>query len=60
VEFHIESGGSFPHHLSDPAHADDAETLAGDLMSDHERWTPAIPLAIAYHGIAFYGASSGA
>ena len=44
------------HDLSDPAHADDTEPLAGDLDADHEAGAPVLPGAGAHQHLALAGA----
>ena len=36
MDFHVQPACVARHHLTDPAHADNAKPLAGDLLADHE------------------------
>ena len=45
MDFHIQATRVARHHLTNPAHTDNAKTLASDLLADHEGGRPEVPAA---------------
>ena len=60
MNLHLEAARARRDHLPDTPHAENAETLAGDLPSNHERRAPVLPRLAAHQAFAFAGAARGA
>ena len=59
VNPHVEAACSTRHDAPDPAHAEDAKSLAGDLRAHHECGTPVFPQSLAHQLFPFTRAASG-
>jgi len=59
VNRHVKTARTPRHNLTDPAHAEYAEPLAGGLAADHEVRAPVFPLLAAHQALAFAGPARG-
>ena len=60
MNLHVEPARSARDDAPDPTHAQDAESLAGDLRAHHERRAPVLPQALAHKLFPFTCAARGA
>ena len=59
MDLHAEGAGPVGHRLADAAHAQDTESLAGDMHARELVGVPADPVVGAQHGRALVGATGG-